>query len=334
MIEQSWVSFFRVIVVGLLLLPAMACSNDVDSQSTPRILMFTPRSNETPTRPPPTLVPNTATVTAPASTPTTTVPPSGPAVTNVRFAMEADVAGDLVFPAYEFVYGVTRIYVRFAYQELGNVSELQTAWFLNENLVSSSKLAWDGDEEGEYVIWIEDPTGLGRGEWRLELSAAGDVLGGASFIIGGAPSYVNEMWRVAFDPPPTWEVDSAQEGFVTFSSPDQRQALAFRIGPGVSTLSEAADTEVVVFQKDHPDAEAIATEEVTMNGEPALLTEVRFAEPATAGQESVEQALFIVSALYGDSVYSLWVLGPAEETPELKRLLVSSLLSIRFSPGE
>jgi hypothetical protein len=236
-----------------------------------------------------------------------------------------DQTGELIFPGTEFLGGVTRVYVRFAYQEMGNVPDVQTKWSLNENVVSSSKMAWDGDEEGEYVIWVEDPNGLGRGQWRLELSSGGIVLGGASFTIGGEAGYVNRDWGVSLDPPPTWEIASEQEGFVTFSSPDRRRALALRAGPRAPTLLEAADQEVVVFREQYPGADVLASEGVTLNGEPALLRELHYRD-----QENIEQVLFIVSTLWDDSAYSLWVLGPAEELADLKTLMVSSLLSVRF----
>jgi hypothetical protein len=249
----------------------------------------------------------------------------------VQFALDVDQAGGLIFPATEFVFGVRRVYVRFAYQEMGDAQELISRWYLNDNPVSSSALAWDGGGEGEYVMWMEDPDGLGRGQWRWELMDGADVVGRGSFSVDGEPGYVNEIWGVTFEPPPGWELVSEQESFVTFSSPDQRRGLALRAILGVTDLSEIAAANLALFRADHPDAEVVATRETTMNGRGGLLQQVRAADPGAEDQESDEQLLFIASAIHGDAGYSLWVLGPADETEDLTRLLDTARLSVRFA---
>jgi hypothetical protein len=274
----------------------------------------------------PTLILPTMTTTFIPLTPSPTAPVSGPALTAVQFALDIDESGNLIFPATEFVSGVARVYVRFAYQDFNDFDKIETRWYLNGNWVSGSMLDWDGGEDGEYVIWIEDPTGLARGQWRWELVARDEIRGGGAFSIGGEPRYINEAWGVSLDPPATWSKESEETDFVTFSSSDRRQALAVRVASGVTELSELAAANLELFSTDHPEAEVVLTEDVTMNGEPALLQQVRY-----SGQGEGQEFVFIVSALHAGVGYSLWVLGPADDVDGLQVFLADTLLSMRFS---
>jgi len=332
-------------MIGLMLTRVVACGRDGQNQTVPtlsptsaslRTLTATPRS-PTPVQATSTIsfaLPTVASTIIP-STLTATVPASG--LTDVRFALEVDETGQLVFPATEFLHGITRVYVGFGYRGLGDVTEVRTKWYLNENLVSSGTLDWDGGEAGIYVIWVEDPEGLGRGQWKWELVAiqrAGGreddtLLGGGAFTIGGEPSYVNQAWGVSFDPPGSWEVTSERADFAAFSSPDQRQALALRAIPEAIDLAQVSSAELALFQEDHPEAQVVMTGDITMSGEEALLQQVRYED-----LEGGEQLLFIVSALHDGASYSLWVLGPADDVATLKRLLVVTLRSIQFMDGE
>jgi hypothetical protein len=127
------------------------------------------------------------------------------------------------------------------------MSEVRTLWYLNENLVSAGKLAWDGGESGDYIIWVEDPNGLGRGQWRWELSVDGNSLGGGAFTIGGSPGYVNAGWGVSFDPPLGWIIETESEDFVSFSSRDRRYAVALRVAAAAATW-QASAADVALFQ--------------------------------------------------------------------------------------
>jgi hypothetical protein len=236
-----------------------------------------------------------------------------------------DERGKLVFPATEFVFGMTRIYVRFLYRGFGAVESAESVWYQNENPVSSGSLTWDGGDSGAYIIWVEDSSGLGRGEWRWELVVEGAVAGGGQFTVGGAPRHINEDWGLSFDPPASWTIESESPDFVAFSSPDAGRGIVLRREPGVASLSEGSAAELALFLRDHPAAEIVAEEEATMYGEAALLQQVRY-----AGPESREQFLFIVTALRGGSTYSLWVTGPSDDVSTLKTLLTSTLRSIRF----
>jgi hypothetical protein len=259
------------------------------------------------------------------------------ALPDVQFALDVDEGGELVFPATEFPFGVTRVYVRFSYRGLEDVSEVATVWYRNENVVSSGTLAWDGGKEGDYIIWIDDTQGLGRGQWRWELLAlpqSGEggestTLGGGAFRIESGAGYVNEGWGITFDPPPSWELASESADSATFSSPDELLALALRVAAEPDEGGEGLTPDLAVFQIDHPEAEVVASEEVTMNGEEALWQQVRYLD-----QEGGEAFLFVVSALYGGSAYSLWMLGPVDEVETLKTLLVATLHSVRFTTGE
>jgi hypothetical protein len=248
---------------------------------------------------------------------------------DVQFALEVDQDRQLVFPATDFTYGVTRVYLRFTYRGLEDVSEVRTLWYLNENLVSAGKLAWDGGESGDYIIWVEDPNGLGRGQWRWELSVDANSLGGGAFTIEGSPGYVNAGWGVSFDPPLGWIVETESEDFVSFSSRDRRYAVALRVAAAAADLAEASAADVALFQRDHPEAQVITAEETTMNGEKALLQQLRYTDQRTG-----EGVLFVVCAFQAGSAYSLWVLGPAEDTAALKTTLATTLHSIRFSTDE
>jgi len=248
---------------------------------------------------------------------------------DVQFALEVDQEKQLVFPATEFTYGVTRVYLRFTYRGLEDVREVRTVWYLNENLVSAGMLAWDGGESGDYIIWIEDPNGLGRGEWRWELSVDGDSLGGGAFTIDGSPGYVNVGWGVSFDPPLGWIIETESEDFVSLSSRDRRYAVALRVAAAAADLAEASAADVALFQRDHPEAQVITAEETTMNGEEALLQQLRYTDQRTG-----EGVLFVVCAFQSGSAYSLWVLGPAEDTAALKTTLATTLHSIRFSTDQ
>lgn len=312
-----WVLSF--LVVCWLLIPLLACGEEQEITGTPL-----PSASATASPPPPAA--DLATATTPPLP--TTIPPtaavSGPTITAVQFALDVDENGQLIFPATEFVLGVTRIYARFSYLGLGNVSEVTTAWYLNENPVSLARLAWDGGDEGAYIMWLEDPNGLARGEWRWELGAGDITLGGGTLTIGGAPAYKSESLGLSFDPPPNWKSVVERTDAISFSSPDQRRALALHVAPGAGVATEITAADLAQFQLEHPEAEVVKTEGVTMAGEEAILQQVRY-----KGQEA-DEFLFIVSALHAGSTYSLWLLGPAEDEPELKTQLVSTLHSIRF----
>lgn len=339
---------FRVLsflMIGLMLTLVPACGRDGQDQTVPAVpptSALVRTLTALPSSPTPVQATSTVTFVLPTAasstvspTLTATVPASG--LTDVRFALEVDETGQLVFPATEFLHGVTRVYVRFSYRGLGDVTEVRTKWYLNENLVSSGTLDWDGGEAGDYVIWVEDAEGLGRGQWEWELVSiqrAGGreddtSLGSGAFTIGGEPSYVNQAWGLSFDPPGSWEITSERADFVAFSSPDQRQALALRAIPQASDLAQVSSAELALFQEDHPEAQVVMAGDITMSGEEALLQQVRYEDP-----EGGEQFLFIVSALHDGASYSLWVLGPADDVATLKRLLVGTLRSIQFSTGE
>ncbi len=321
-----------IIVLTLSLIPACSGKQPPTATASP-----TPALAPTmaPALPAPTSAPTAVpTTTSPEPTPippspTAPPPPPGPAVWNVQFALDVETNGDLVFPATQFVYGVTRVYVRFSYQGLGGVHSVETNWYLNDNLVSPGQMAWDGGDSGDYIIWAEDPTGLGRGQWRWELVANDAVLGGGVFTIGGEPRYAKPAWGITFDPPLNWQIESEQENFVTFSNPDGQQGMALLVGPGDIALEQVAADVVAIFQTDHPDAALIETRETTMNGQAAVLQKVRYTDA-----ENGEQYLAIVSALHGERAYTLWVLGPAQEATALQETLVAALFSMRFLPGE
>lgn len=325
MANRRWL--YWVLLIGLLLAPELACSRDQPTltvltlpTATAPALTDTPK----PARPTPVAVDATPNPVLPTLTATAII--SGPTLTDVRFALEVDPAGELIFPASEFVSGVTRVYVRFAYSDFGKVTETEMAWYLNDNRVSASRLEWDGGEEGEYLVWIEDPNGLSRGQWRWDLLHQGAVVGGEAFVIGEAPRYVEDTWGIGFDPPATWTQVSDATDYVAFSSPDQLQGIALNVASNVTTLSELAAVDLDLFRVDHPEAEITLTEDVTMNGEPALLSKVRYEDP-----ERGDQNLFIVSALHNELGYSLWVLGPADKASGLETLLAETLLSIQFA---
>jgi hypothetical protein len=264
----------------------------------------------------------------PTAVPATSSAP-GMTLTDVQFALDVDQTGQLIYPATEFVFGVTRIYVRFAYQGLGDVTEVESTWYLNENPVVSGTLVWDGGDAGNEVIWMEDPNGIERGQWLWELTVDGAPLGGGVFTIGGEPRYVNAAWGLSFDPPVTWQLESEEEDFVTFSSPDQRRALALRVAPETAGLTETVTADLALFQTNHPEAEVVATQDVTVGGAKAILQQVRYTD-----QGSGDQLLYIVSSLHARSAYTLWVLGPAEEAATLQAFLITTLRSIRFAVDE
>jgi hypothetical protein len=338
MMNRHWILIF--VTFSMLTTLLSACGEETKMQSTSipvpsSTAVAVPKDagpTDTPTAPP-----ATATPTVVSATSTAAQPISGPTLMDVRFALDVDQSGQLIYPAREFVRGVTRVYVRFSYQGFEDVTELESVWYLNRNRVSVGRLPWDGGEAGDYLIWVEDPNGLGRGEWRWELIVTRDArdeggptpIGGGMFLISGAAGYVNETWGLSFDPPASWDVVSETADFVTFSSPDGRQGLALRFALGAVALPEVAAAYLKLFLEEHPEAEVVATEEVTMNGEEALLQQVRYTD-----QESGEQFLFSASALHAGSAYSLWVLGPAEEVAMLRTEMMATLHSIRFSVGE
>jgi hypothetical protein len=252
----------------------------------------------------------------------------------VQFALDVDSqTGELIFPANEFVFGITRVYVRFDYQGLRDVTEAQSTWYLNENLVTAGVMTWDGGDAGAYIIWAENSEGLERGEWRWEFAVDGVPLGDGAFTVGGEPRYTKPAWGLALDPPMTWEVASEEENFVTFSSPDQQQALALRVAPLATGLTETATVELTTtitfdlapFQQEHPDIEVVDTQDVTVSGKEALLQEARYVD-----QERGEQVLYIVSTLHAGAAYNVWMLGPADSADVLHALLLTTLRSIRL----
>jgi hypothetical protein len=321
---------YRILIITLLSGTALACGRDpmtpaVSTQPTLTVLPATDTPD--PARFTPTAM--TATPAVVLSTSTATAVPSGPVLTSVQFALEVDPSGQLVFPASDFVSGVTRVYVRFAYRRFDGITELESTWYLNDNRVSRSILVWEGGREGEYLIWIEDPRGLNRGQWRWELFFQEAIVGGGSFVVGEGPRFVSDALGIGFDPPATWTQESETADFVTFSSPDQLQGIALHAASSSESLSELAAADVERFRGDHPDAEIELTENVTMNGEPALLQRISYQDP-----ERGEQELYIVSAIHDGLGYSLWVLGPGDDASGLEALVAETLLSIQFSGTE
>jgi hypothetical protein len=155
------------------------------------------------------------------------------------------------------------------------------------------------------------------------------VLGGGVFTIGGEPRYVNEDWGLSFDPPVNWKIEAESAEYITFASPDRRRALALRVALGGADLVETSDSDLALFQEDHPEAEIVATEEVTMSGNSAFFSQMRYDD-----EESGEQVLFVVSAVHSGSVYSLWMLGPQADAEGLKTQFFAALRSIRLMADE
>lgn len=328
--------YFAIVSVLLLV---MACSKE------------SPRPSGAPTPPPsPTPFPTSTTPPLqPTHTPTPTptqVPPSptvpptppGPSVTNVQFALDVDEYGQLIYPGEAFVFGVTLVYVRFDYRGLGDVKEAQSTWYLNDNVLTSGVMTWDGGDAGAYILWAQDPAGLGRGEWRWEFAVGDAVIGSGAFSVGGEPSYANPAWGLALDQPTTWKIVSEEKNFVTFSSPDQQQALALHVIPLAAGLTEtlalsaslaltqALAADLATFQQSYPDLQVVESQDVTISGEKALLQEARYADP-----ESGEQVLYIASTLYAGSAYNVWMVGPADGNDVLRALLMATLRSIRLT---
>jgi hypothetical protein len=345
MTRRRWV--LSLLMINLLLAVA-ACSKE--PAPLPTLPAATPTFTPFPSSTAPALLPTaTASPTpslraeptrpssSPSPNPTTTQPTLGPALTEVQFALDVEPqTGELVFPAHEFVFGITRVYVRFDYQGLGDVTEAQSTWYLNENLVASGVMTWDGGDTGAYIIWAENSEGLERGEWRWEFAVDGVALGGGAFSVGGEPRYTKPAWGLALDPPMTWEVASEEENFVTFASPDQQQALALRVAPLANGLTETVAValtttitfDLAPFQQEHPDIEVVDTQDVTVSGQEALLQEARYVDT-----ERGEQVLYIVSTLHAGAAYNVWMLGPADSADMLHELLLTTLRSIRLDEG-
>ena len=286
-----------------------------------------------------TLLPPTVTV-APTLPPPTLTPTPDIALSEVQFALDVDETGQLVYPADEFVHGITRVYVRFVYQGLAELEQVASVWSLNQNPVVSDTLTWDGGDAGHYVIWMEDPNGIGRGTWRWALQAArcapgatqcvvGETLGSGTFVISGEPGYLNEAWDLSFDPPAGWSLESEVENYATFSSSDQRGALALRLAPLTASLTETLNANLAPFQESDPQAQVVLTQTLTMGGTPALLQGVRY-----TGQEGTAQLLYVAVSSRDDVAYSLWMLGPASEAERLRTLLNATLRSLRFGVNE
>ena len=315
-------------VVWLTLVACSAPSRDVDgatasltSSPQPSATLPLPTDTVAPTVPPPTPTPDAA-------------------LSQVQFALDVDEMGQLVYPADAFVHGVTRVYVRFVYQGLAELEQVTSVWSLNQNPVVSGTLTWDGGDAGNYVIWMEDPNGIGRGTWRWELQAArcapgaarciaGDTLGGGTFAISGEPGYLNATWDLSFDPPAGWSLELEAENYVTFSSPDQRGALALRLAPLTAGLTETLAANLAPFQENDPQAQVVATQTLTMGGAPALLQSMRYTD-----QEGAAQLLYVVASSWDEVAYSLWLLGPASEAEWLQTLLGATLRSLRFDLNE
>jgi hypothetical protein len=324
MAKRRWLFF--ILTASLLLTIVLSCGKEQPPQPTPTSSPAAVLA--TPATPSP-----TATFTL-VPLPSDTPLPTSTALPEVQFALDVDETGQLIFPATEFVFGVTRIYVRFVYQDLADVTQIRSVWYLNQNPVVSGTFDWDGGDAGAYVMWMEDLNGVGRGQWRWELTAvqrtrdvvdAAPLVSGA-FTISGEPRYTQTTWGLSFDPPPMWKTESEMDELVTFSSPDRVGALALRVTSATVGLTGTAALDLAPFEADYPDAKVVATEQVTMNGEAAILQQLRYTD-----QQSGDQVLYIVSALHGDRAYSLWMLGPAEADTRLRELLLPTLRSIRFT---
>jgi hypothetical protein len=324
MAKRRW--FFFIVTASLLLTVVLSCGKERPSQPTPVSSPTAVLATPTPLLP-------TATFT-PAPLPSDTPLPTATALPQVQFALDIDETGQLIFPATEFVFGVTRIYVRFVYRDLADVAQVRSVWYLNQNPVVSGTFDWDGEETGAYVMWMEDLNGVGRGQWRWELTAVQRTQGvvddaplvSGAFAISGEPRYTQSAWGLSFDPPLTWKTESETDNLVTFSSPDRVGALALRVMSATVDLTGTAALDLVLFETDYPDAEVMATERVTMNGEAAILQQLDYTD-----QQSGDQALYVVSALHADRAYSLWMLGPAKADTKLRGLLLSTLHSVRFT---
>jgi hypothetical protein len=232
----------------------------------------------------------------------------------------------LIYPADQFVFGVTRVYVRFVYQGFQNLRQARSIWSLNNNPIVSNTMTWDGGDQGAYVIWMEDARGIARGQWGWEFTNPSGLLASGTFTVGGESGYTNPAWGLAFDPPVNWELTSEEESFVTFTSPDQQRAMAMLVAPASGTLTETVASSLALFEPDHPDLELLTTQPTVMSGATALLQQVRYTD-----ENGNAQRLYMVSAHHADLAYTLWVLGSAQEAPKLQTLLTTVLHSIRFT---
>jgi hypothetical protein len=328
----------RYFAIVSLLLVVMACSKESPRPSTAPTPP--PSSTPFPTSTTPPLQPTDTPMPSPTQIPPSpTAPPTppGPSVTNVQFALDVDEFGQLVRPGDAFVFGVTRVYARFDYRGLGDVIEAQSTWYLNNNVLTSGVMTWDGGDGGAYILWAQDPNGMGKGEWRWEFAVDDTVVGGGAFTIGGEPRYANPAWGLSLDQPTTWKIISEEKNFVTFSSPDQQQALALHVIPLASGLTEtlalseslaltqALAADLATFQQSYPDLQVVESKDVTISGEKALLQQARYTDP-----ESGERVLYIACTLYADSAYNVWMVGPADGNDVLRALLMATLRSIRL----
>jgi hypothetical protein len=209
---------------------------------------------------------------------------------------------------------------------------------LNENVLTLGLMTWDGGDAGAYVLWAQDSTGIDKGEWRWEFAVDDGVIGSGSFTIGGPPSYANPAWGLALDQPATWKIVSEEKNFVTFTSPDQQQALALHVLPlaagltetlalsGSLALTQALAADLESFQQSYPDLQVVESKDVTISGKKALLQQARYADP-----EGGERVLYIASTLFADSAYNVWMVGPADGDDLLRELLMATLRSIRLT---
>ncbi len=321
------------LVLGVMWLVLVACGTPTSRD----VATASPTSPSQPSATPPS---PTVTVAPTVPPPPTLTPTPDTALSEVQFALDVDERGELVYPADEFVHGVTRVYARFVYRGLGELERVTSVWSLNQNPVVSGTLDWDGGDAGSYVIWMEDPNGIGRGTWRWELRAArcaprstqctvGDRLGGGTFVISGQPGYLNATWDLSFDPPAGWGLESEAENYVTFSSPDQRGALALRLAPLTANLTETLVANLAPFRESDPTAQVVLTQTLTMGRAPAVLQGIRYTD-----QQGTAQLLYIVVSLRDEVAYSLWMLGPASEAERLQTLLSATLRSLRFGVNE
>lgn len=301
---------------------------------------YTPTPILVPTVPPPTMVPLPS---IPPATAATDLPPAspvpdagstslitGPVVTQVQFALALDENNQPIYPADEFVFGVTRVYVSVDYVGLGEIDQLESVWSLEGTPFIASPFEWGEGESGasQLVLYLEDPLGIRRGDWTWELKSGGEVLGAGAFRISGEPVYFNETWGLSFDPPPGWAINSETDNMASFGSPNQDFGLVLRVSPvatdGPTEAQEAAAVDLALLQQTYTEALTVGITPTQFIGLPAVLSQIRFSDG------SGPKVVWVISAADQENHYSLWMLSDVAKGDLGRQILQSVALGVRL----
>jgi hypothetical protein len=110
---------------------------------------------------------------------------TGPAFSNVEFALESTEDDEPVEPSVLFPAGINRLLAFFDYENMSSTIDWTRSWSVDGQQALSKDERWDEGESGRYVLELTSSRGLSAGAYRLELLIDGDLAAISNFWVTG-----------------------------------------------------------------------------------------------------------------------------------------------------